>query len=121
MEHGKGAGLSITALDKKRKHVGKNTMSTTKEKHNYTYIVRCKDGTYYTGWTNNLEKRMKAHNEGRGGAKYTRSRRPVVLVYYEESETPEEAMSREWHIKQMSRSRKEELIRNFQSDSIQKP
>ena len=83
----------------------------TEEKHNYTYIVRCKDGTYYTGWTNNLEKRMKAHNEGRGGAKYTRSRRPVVLVYYEESETPEEAMSREWHIKQMSRSRKEELIR----------
>lgn len=71
MEHGKGAGLSITALDKKRKHVGKNTMSTTEEKHNYTYIVRCKDGTYYTGWTNNLEKRMKAHNEGRGGAKYT--------------------------------------------------
>lgn len=55
MEHGKGAGLSITALDKKRKHVGKNTMSTTEEKHNYTYIVRCKDGTYYTGWTNNLE------------------------------------------------------------------
>ena len=43
-------------------------MSTTEEKHNYTYIVRCKDGTYYTGWTNNLEKRMKAHNEGRGGA-----------------------------------------------------
>lgn len=121
MEHGKGTGLSITALDKKRKHVGKNTMSTTEEKHNYTYIVRCKDGTYYTGWTNNLEKRMKAHNEGRGGAKYTRSRRPVVLVYYEESETPEEAMSREWHIKQMSRSRKEELIRNFQPDSIQKP
>lgn len=96
-------------------------MSMIEEKHNYTYIVRCKDGTYYTGWTNNLEKRMKAHNEGRGGAKYTRSRRPVVLVYYEESETPEEAMSREWHIKQMSRSRKEELIRNFQSDSIQKP
>lgn len=96
-------------------------MSTTEEKHNYTYIVRCKDGTYYTGWTNNLEKRMKAHNEGRGGAKYTRSRRPVVLVYYEELATPEEAMSREWHIKQMSRSRKEELIRNFQPDSIQKP
>lgn len=49
---------------------------------NYTYIVKCRDGTLYTGWTNDLDKRMKAHNSGEG-AKYTRSRRPVELVYYE--------------------------------------
>lgn len=76
---------------------------------NYTYIVRCADGTLYTGWTNDLEKRMKAHNEGMG-AKYTRSRRPVELVYSEEHETKEEAMSREYRIKRMSRQQKMELI-----------
>ena len=50
---------------------------------NYTYIVKCADGTLYTGWTNCLQKRMKAHNEGKNGAKYTRTKRPVTLVYYE--------------------------------------
>lgn len=72
---------------------------------NYTYIVRCSDGSLYTGWTNDLEKRIKAHNEGKG-AKYTKSRRPVELVYYEAFEKKEEAMSREWAIKQMSREEK---------------
>lgn len=76
---------------------------------NYTYIVKCADGTLYTGWTNNLEKRVKAHNEGKG-AKYTRTRRPVKLVYYEEYDTKEEAMHREWEIKQMPRGRKDKLI-----------
>lgn len=76
---------------------------------NYTYILECKDGTYYTGWTNNLEKRLKDHNEGKG-AKYTRTRRPVVLAYYEEFETKEEAMQREYAIKQMKRSQKAALI-----------
>ena len=61
---------------------------------NYTYILKCKDGTLYTGWTNDLDKRVKAHNEGRG-AKYTRSRTPVELVYYETFETKEEAQRRE--------------------------
>ena len=64
---------------------------------NYTYVVRCSDGTYYTGWTNDLDKRIRAHNEGKG-AKYTRSRGPVELVYYEEFESKEEAMSREVRI-----------------------
>ena len=50
---------------------------------NYTYIVQCADGTLYTGWTNCLARRMKAHNEGKAGAKYTRAKRPVKLVYYE--------------------------------------
>lgn len=76
---------------------------------NYTYILECKDGTYYTGWTNNLEKRLKTHNSGLG-AKYTRARRPVSLVYHEEFETKEEAMRREYAIKHMSREEKKKLI-----------
>ena len=81
---------------------------------NYTYILKCKDGTFYTGWTNNLEKRLKDHNEGKG-AKYTKARGPVELVYYEAFLTKEEAMSREYAIKQMSRKEKEELIENKNS------
>ena len=76
---------------------------------NYTYIVKCSDGSLYTGWTNDLEKRIRAHNEGKG-AKYTKSRRPVVLAYYEEFQTKEEAMRREWEIKQMSRQTKMRMI-----------
>ncbi len=76
---------------------------------NYTYILECKDGTYYTGWTNNLEKRLKDHNDGKG-AKYTKSRLPVSLVYYEEFQTKEEAMRREYAIKRMSRNEKCSLI-----------
>nr|WP_297770843.1 GIY-YIG nuclease family protein [uncultured Butyrivibrio sp.] len=79
---------------------------------NYTYILECADGTYYCGWTNDLEKRVKAHNEGKGG-KYTRARLPVKLVYHEEFDTKEEAMSREWHIKQLTRNQKKELIQKY--------
>lgn len=75
---------------------------------NYAYIVKCSDGTLYTGWTNDLEKRIKTHNDGKG-AKYTKSRIPVELVYYETFDTANEAMSREWHIKHMSRAEKEQL------------
>ena len=71
---------------------------------NYTYIVKCADGTLYTGWTNCLQKRMKAHNEGKNGAKYTRTKRPVTLVYYEGFSTKEEAMRREYEIKQFTRN-----------------
>lgn len=76
---------------------------------NYTYILECRDGSLYTGWTNNLEKRIQTHNAGRGG-RYTRSRRPVRLVYYECFETKEEAMSREGKIKQLNRREKLALI-----------
>lgn len=76
---------------------------------NYTYIVECSDHTLYTGWTNNLEKRIEAHNAGKG-AKYTKTRRPVHLVYFETFDTKEEAMSREFHIKKMSRQEKMQLI-----------
>ncbi len=83
---------------------------------NYTYILRCADGTYYCGWTNNLDRRLKAHNEGKG-AKYTRSRRPVALVYYEAFSTKEEAMRREYEIIQLPRKKKEELIFKQQTDT----
>lgn len=78
---------------------------------NYTYILKCFDGTLYCGWTNNLTKRLIAHNKGTA-SKYTRARRPVELVYYEEFETKKEAMSREYHIKKLSRQEKIELIKN---------
>ena len=77
---------------------------------NYTYMVLCKDETIYTGWTNDLEKRMKAHNDGKG-ARYTKSRRPVELVYYEEFSTKEDAMKREYAIKQLTRAQKLNLIK----------
>ena len=78
---------------------------------NYTYILQCADGSYYCGWTNDIEKRLRAHNAGTA-SKYTRVRRPVRLVYLEMSPTKEAAMSREWHIKQLSRPEKEALIRS---------
>lgn len=84
------------------------------EKKNYTYIVKCSDGSLYTGWTNNLEKRIKNHNEGKG-AKYTKSRRPVSLVYYEVFETRNEAMSREFAIKQLTSRQKLQLIQSLNS------
>lgn len=76
---------------------------------NYTYIVKCADGTFYTGWTNNLDRRIAAHNAGTG-AKYTKNRRPVELAYYEEFDTKEEAMRREWEIKQLTRVQKMKLV-----------
>ena len=76
---------------------------------NYTYILKCADGTLYCGWTNDLEKRLKVHNDGKG-AKYTRSRLPVTLVYYEEFETAKEAQKREYQIKKLSRKEKLKII-----------
>ena len=73
------------------------------------YLVRCADSTLYCGWTTDLEKRVRAHNSGKG-AKYTRSRRPVKLVYAEEFAEKQEALSREWHLKRLSREEKIRLI-----------
>lgn len=81
---------------------------------NYTYILSCADGSLYTGWTNDLEKRLAAHNAGKGG-KYTRSHRPVTLAYYEEFPTKEEAMRREAAIKNLPRSEKLKLIESKKS------
>ena len=79
---------------------------------NYTYLVQCADGTLYCGWTNHLEERVKAHNSGKG-AKYTKSRRPVQLVYYELYDTKVDAMKREYEIKHMTRKEKLKLIEVF--------
>ena len=79
---------------------------------NYTYILKCADGTLYCGWTNDLEKRLKAHNDGKG-AKYTRARLPVTLVYYEIFETSVKAQRREYQIKQMTRAEKLKLIEQY--------
>ena len=76
----------------------------------YCYIVECADGTYYTGWAVNPEKRVAVHNRGRG-ARYTRTRRPVKLVYIEELPDRTSAMKREIAIKKMERERKKKLIR----------
>ncbi len=78
----------------------------------YTYILECKDGTYYTGWTNNLEKREETHNKGLG-AKYTKCRLPVKIVYFETFDKKEEAMKRECEIKKLKRKIKENLIIMF--------
>ncbi len=75
----------------------------------YVYILRCADGSLYTGWTNNLQKRVKAHQSGRG-AKYTRSRSPVELVYSEELADKTAALKREYAIKQLSHEQKLNLI-----------
>ena len=83
---------------------------------NYTYLLRCKDDTIYCGWTNDLEKRLAAHNSGKG-AKYTRSRHPVTLVYYEEFESKEDAMRREVSLKKLSRAEKLKLIKTFQKST----
>ena len=88
---------------------GKGYNVTMSEGMNYTYILRCSDGTYYTGWTNDLQKRLASHNDGTG-SKYTRTRLPVELVYSECFETKQEAMRREWEIKQMHRADKQKLI-----------
>ena len=78
----------------------------------FVYIVKCSDETYYTGYTNNIEKRFKAHNEGKG-AKYTRSRGPVELLYWESYEEKGDALRREYAIKKLSRKQKEKLIRQY--------
>lgn len=82
------------------------------EKH-YIYMVECSDKTLYTGYTNNLESRIKAHNAGKG-AKYTGSRLPVRLVYFETFDNKNDAMKREWYIKhKLKRSDKLDLIKNM--------
>jgi len=76
----------------------------------YVYIVECSDNTFYTGSTGNIEKRIQEHNSGKAGAKYTRSRRPVKLIYVESCSTPSMALKREVEIKRLSRSQKVVLI-----------
>ena len=81
----------------------------------FVYILRCADGTLYTGWTTDLDARLKAHNNGRG-AKYTRARRPVELVYTETMPDRKTAQRREHEIKALPRTKKLELIREPETD-----
>lgn len=81
---------------------------------NVTYMVRCNDGTLYTGWTNDIEKRLEAHNQGQG-AKYTRGRAPVELVYLETFDTKQEAMKREAAVKKLPKKDKLRLIAAYES------
>lgn len=82
---------------------------------NVVYMLRCADGTLYTGWTNDLEKRLKTHTSGKGG-KYTHARLPVELAYTECFETEHEARSREWHIKRLTRAQKLALIKEAEHE-----
>ncbi|MDR1564012.1 MAG: GIY-YIG nuclease family protein [Oscillospiraceae bacterium] len=75
----------------------------------YAYILKCADSTLYGGWTDNLERRLAAHNSGKG-SKYTRARLPVELAYFEEFETKQEAQRREFAIKKLTREKKLALI-----------
>ena len=76
----------------------------------YLYVVRCKDGSFYTGITKDVEARIKVHNSPRG-AKYTRARRPVVLLYTEEFETKSQALHREIEVKKLGRENKIHLVK----------
>ena len=82
---------------------------------NVTYILKCSDNSLYTGWTNDIMHRLKMHNEGKG-AKYTRGRGPVELVYLEEFDTKQEAMSKEAKIKRLTSKEKLLLIENYQQE-----
>lgn len=78
----------------------------------YTYMVECADGSLYTGWTTDIEQRVKAHNgEIPGGAKYTRSRRPVRLVWSTSFQRKQDAQSMEYQVKRMRREEKDALIK----------
>ncbi|TLS35096.1 GIY-YIG nuclease family protein [Pseudalkalibacillus caeni] len=78
--------------------------------NHYVYMLECADGTYYTGYTNQLEKRLSLHQRGKG-AKYTRGRSPVELVYKNAFRSKGEALKEEYRIKQLTRKQKEQLIR----------
>lgn len=86
---------------------------------NYTYILRCKDGSLYTGWTTDLENRLKMHNSGLG-AKYTKGRGPCKLVYFETFDNKNDALKREYAIKKLPKEKKEELIKEYGNICMQK-
>ncbi|KAB7663263.1 GIY-YIG nuclease family protein [Bacillus sp. B1-b2] len=77
--------------------------------NHYFYVLRCKDNSFYAGYTNNLIKRLNTHNEGKG-AKYTRVRLPVSIIHYEVFTTKQEAMQAEYAFKQLTRKKKEQFL-----------
>lgn len=91
------------------------------DKQYFTYIVRCADESLYCGWTTNLKKRLDAHNGViKGGAKYTKCRRPVYLVYHESFQSKQEAQSREYAIKRLNRIQKLQLIASDENREIER-
>ncbi len=84
------------------------------------YIVLCSDNSFYTGYAADVLKRIAVHNNGKTGAKYTKTRRPVHLVYAEDFETKSEAMKREYQIKQLTHDEKEQLTKNFNLEEFLK-
>ena len=78
----------------------------------YVYVLRCGDGSLYTGWTNDLEQRLAAHQSGKG-AKYTRGRLPIEMVYFEEMPDKSAALKRENELKKLKKTEKELLIKNL--------
>ena len=89
-------------------------MSRKAKKKYIVYILKCRDGSFYTGYTNNMERRLQEHNSGKG-SRYTRGRAPVKLVHIEKFRTRKEAVNRELEIKKFTRKAKRELIRSQNS------
>ncbi len=109
MEDKVGAGVIDTGVKEKA------------GKANFVYMVRCNDHSLYTGWTTDLKKRVFTHNYGEGpeAAKYTRARRPVVLVYYEVLESKSQALKRESQIKKLPKKEKEKLVSGFGKTALE--
>ena len=88
------------------------------DKKHFVYMVRCNDNSLYTGWTVDIEKRLKVHNFGDGpqAAKYTKAKRPAVLVYYEELSNKSEALKREAQIKKLTKVKKEQMVKDAECE-----
>lgn len=97
------------SVKKMKRDLNRKEKNSEEQKNSFVYIVCCADGSLYTGWTNDLEKRVRTHNAGKG-AKYTKSRLPVKLVYYEKYGDKIQAMKREAAIKKLTRRDKLKLI-----------
>jgi len=94
-------------------------MTTTRSPH-YVYVLRCSDGTFYTGYTTDVERRVREHDAGEG-AKYTRGRTPVELVHVESFDSRSAAMSREYELKQRTRAQKERLVESSDAEEAFDP
>ncbi|WP_424002072.1 GIY-YIG nuclease family protein [Haloarcula salina] len=94
-------------------------MTTTRSPH-YVYVLRCSDGTFYTGYTTDVERRVREHDAGEG-AKYTRGRTPVELVHVESFDSRSAAMSREYELKQRARAQKERLVESSDAEDAFDP
>jgi len=79
----------------------------------FVYILSCRDGSFYTGITTDLERRLREHNDEKVGAKYTKARRPVKLVYSEDAADRSAASRREWELKQLTKKEKKSIIDNL--------